>query len=89
MGARVKQFSRALAGVLLPSIAEQSFEFAFSRATQLLGQSVQEPVGLSDSYALRFTHRCKQVGLGVGHVEAGGMGVESGYPYMAWAPLWS
>ncbi|KAG2453449.1 hypothetical protein HYH02_001670 [Chlamydomonas schloesseri] len=62
VGARVKQFSRALAGVLLPSITEQSFEFAFSRATQLLGQTVQEPVGLSDSYALRFTHRCKFLG---------------------------
>ncbi|PNW75496.1 hypothetical protein CHLRE_12g529050v5 [Chlamydomonas reinhardtii] len=62
VGARVKQFSRALAGVLLPSITEQSFEFAFSRATQLLGQAVHEPVGVSDSYALRFTHRCKFLG---------------------------
>lgn len=83
MGARVKQFSRALAGVLLPSITEQSFEFAFSRATQLLGQAVHEPVGVSDSYALRFTHRCKQVGLWVGMSQVLGVAQRCSEPGMA------
>ncbi|GLC37795.1 hypothetical protein PLESTB_001477500 [Pleodorina starrii] len=61
VGARVKQFSRVFAGVLLPGVTEQAYDFAYTRTLQLLGSSAQE-AQLTDSYALRFTHRCRFLG---------------------------
>ncbi|GIL46734.1 hypothetical protein Vafri_3654 [Volvox africanus] len=61
IGARLKQFSKVFAGVLLPGVTEQAYDFAYSRTLQLLGNSAQE-TQLTDSYALRFTHRCRFLG---------------------------
>ncbi|GFR43768.1 hypothetical protein Agub_g4882 [Astrephomene gubernaculifera] len=61
VSARVKQFSRLLVGVLLPGVTDQTYEHAYLRTQQLLGTTAQE-MRVTDSYVLRFTHRCRFLG---------------------------
>mmetsp|Transcript_40431 Transcript_40431/g.89814 ORF Transcript_40431/g.89814 Transcript_40431/m.89814 type:complete len:922 (-) Transcript_40431:1054-3819(-) len=56
---RLRQFSKLFATQLLPGASEQQVEFAYSRAVSALGTAEHHE---SDSYVLRFKHRCRFFG---------------------------